>query len=123
MVGEDTRRVAADQAWGFPLVKYRVVVLPRAKQDGREIDNYLAIRNPAAADRFAENLQATIDLQASLPTPGTPWLTENPALANLRWTRVSGFTNYLVFLRISGTVMEVVRILHASRDLEAVLGT
>ena len=100
---------------------YTIIVLPQAKRDAGDIDAYLAERNPAAADRFVRNLQATLELQASIPTPGMPWLSENPALAQIRWTRVKGFENYLVFLRISGSLMEVVRILHGARDLEAIL--
>ncbi len=100
---------------------YVVRVLPRAKQDGQEIDDYLSAHNVAAADRFGEQLQATIDLQAAIPTPGSRWMTDNPLLAELRWTRVKGFRQYIVFMKVRGTLLEIVRILHASRDLESVL--
>jgi toxin ParE1/3/4 len=103
-------------------VKYQIIVLPQAKQDAQDIDNYRSARNPAAADRFWKNLQGTLELQASISTPGIAWVSENPATASLRWTRVKGFRNYLVFLRVVGRAMEVVRILHGARDLEPLLG-
>jgi toxin ParE1/3/4 len=102
-------------------VKYHVVVLPRAKGDTHDIDDYLSAHNPAVADRFFENLQATLDLQAALATPGSPWISRNPALVDLRWTRVKGFANYVIFLRVRGHILEVVRLLHAAQDLEAAL--
>jgi toxin ParE1/3/4 len=104
-------------------VNYQIIVLSQAAEDALAIDSYLATHNPSAADRFSGNLQQTLELQASIPTPGTPWLSDNPALANLRWTRVKGFRKYLVFLRMIGTDMQVVRILHSARDLEALLGS
>jgi toxin ParE1/3/4 len=102
-------------------VTYTVIVLPQAKDDARDIDHYLAERSSSAADRFTKSLQSTIELQASIPTPGIPWPSYNPALAGLRWTRVKGFPKYLLFLRTHGNVMEIIRILHSSRDLDALL--
>lgn len=102
-------------------MKYQLVVLPSAQQDARTIDDFLTEKNPAAAERFFEDLQATLVLQASLSTPGSPWISTNPALFDLRWTRVKNFHSYLLFLRLRGTVLELVRILHASRDLDSEL--
>jgi toxin ParE1/3/4 len=104
-------------------MKHRIVVLPRAKQDAREIDSYLAERNPAAADRFSQNLEETVNRHAAVPTPGMPWLSEDPELADLRWTRVHGFENYLVFFCVRGGNLEVVRVLHGARDIGSILGT
>jgi toxin ParE1/3/4 len=64
---------------------------------------------------------ATLTLQASMATPGSPWVSRNPAIANLRWTRVKGFKNYLVFFRVNSTTIEVARVLHGARDLESLL--
>lgn len=123
MVGQDTGGVAAGPRAEIATVKYRIVVLPRAKGDLQEIDDYLAAANAAAADRFAENVRKTLQLQASLPTPGSPWHSLNPALAGLRWTRVKGFRKYLIFMRIEESVLYVVRVLHGARDLEPLLGS
>lgn len=90
MVGQVQGRVETRASRGCAAVRYHVVVLPRAKRDAHEIDDYLSGHNPAAADRFFENLQATLDLQAAIATPGSPWITRNPALGDLRWTRVKG---------------------------------
>lgn len=99
---------------------YGIVVLPQAKADAAAIYDYLAERNPSAADNFVDKLMATL-LQASMATPGSPWISHNPATADLRWTRVKDFKNYLVFFRVKATTIEVSRILHGARDLEGLL--
>jgi len=121
MVGQDQGGVETRPSGSHAAVKYQVVVLPRTKRDAHDIDGYLAARNPAVADRFHENLQATLNLQAALATPGSPWISPNPALADLRWTRVKGFASYVIFLKVRGHTLDVVRVLHAAQDLEAAL--
>jgi plasmid stabilization system protein ParE len=75
VVGPDESAVEAEPR-GDPLVTYQTIMLPRAKSDAADIDAYLAANNPAAADRFAHNLEQTLRLQASIPTPGSSWLSK-----------------------------------------------
>ena len=122
MVGQDAAGVAK-LSWARLAVRFQIIILPQAKRDAREIDEFLAAQDPAVADRFLENLQSTLELQASIPTLGSPWISQNPATASLRWTRVRAFTKYVIFLRVIGSVMEVVRIIHGARDLDELLGS
>ena len=121
MVGSDEAAMEAASQRKCRPVKYQIIVLPRAKADASDIYDYLANHNAAAAERFADNLEYTLSLQASIPTPGSPWLSTNPLLSDIRWTRVKGFRRYLIFLRVREAEMEVVRIIHGARDLESLL--
>jgi toxin ParE1/3/4 len=94
---------------------------PQSIEDAVAIYHTLTEQSPAAARRFWENLHATLDLQASISTPGSPWISENKRSTDLRWTRVKGFKNYLIFFRVNSTTIEVTRILHGARDLENLL--
>jgi len=103
-------------------VKYRAVILPRADLDQAEIYSYLAQQSAAIAHRFLDSVEQTIQGVCSTTTPGMPWLTTNPRLADLRWTKVTGFPNHLLFFRVAGEAVEFVRVLHGARDLHAILG-
>jgi toxin ParE1/3/4 len=46
---------------------------------------------------------------------------ENLALRGLRWWRVKGFKRYIIFYRPSLQGIEVLRVLHAARDIEGIL--
>jgi toxin ParE1/3/4 len=102
-------------------VKYRATLSPRAELDEAEIYEYLAARSAVAAHRFIDQLAETLRRMCLIPTPGMPWISENPRVAGLRWTRVRGFRKYLVFFRVTGDVIEVCRILHGARDLDSLL--
>jgi toxin ParE1/3/4 len=43
-------------------------------------------------------------------------------LAGMRMWLVEGFENYLIFYRTTVAGIEVIRILHARRDIESILG-
>ena len=103
-------------------MKYRVIILSRAEFDEAEIYDYLAERSAAAAQRFIDKVDDTLQRISSTPTPGIAFHSENPKLAGLRWTKVRDFPKHLIFFRLSGDLIEVARILHGARDLATVLG-
>jgi toxin ParE1/3/4 len=102
-------------------VSYRVLILPRAEADEAEILDYLAERSLRVAQRFLDCVEQTLDREALMPTPGMPWNSPDSELRELRWKRVTGFPNYLLFFRLSDGKLEVVRVLHGARDLEQLL--
>ena len=44
----------------------------------------------------------------------------HPELAHLRFRRVSGFPNHVIFYFVHADAIEVLRILHGAQDLDAV---
>jgi toxin ParE1/3/4 len=102
-------------------VKYRPIIRSRAKRDEAEIADYLAQRDLALALRFTDSLDATIQKLCDDASPGMPCTFQDPRLAGLRWAKVTGFPNHLVFFRIEADCLIVMRVLHGARDLEGLL--
>lgn len=57
---------------------------------------------------------------AITPGIGEPWPSADPRLAGLRVGRIEGFENHLIFYRNDRPGIEIVRVLHGSRDIEGV---
>jgi toxin ParE1/3/4 len=102
-------------------VKYRVTILPRAEFDEAEFYEYLARHSATTAQRFVDKVNETLRRLCLHSTPGMPWTSENPKLAGLRWAKIRGFPKHLIFFRLGDERIEVVRILHGSRDIESLL--
>jgi toxin ParE1/3/4 len=56
-----------------------------------------------------------------MPNIGEPWFSRNTRLAGLRVSRVEGFKAHLIFYLSSDVGIEIIRVLHASRDLGSIL--
>lgn len=97
----------------------KIVRRRRATQDIDEHAAYIAARNPQAAYRFLEMVEETFDLLARQPRIGSRRL--DPVVAGLRAFPVRTLRSYIVLYFVSGDRMQIVRVVHASRDLEAVL--
>ena len=93
----------------------------KAAQDAEEIADYIAKESLAAAVRFLENVESTLRDLAAFPGAGSPFESEHPELANLRFRRVKGFPNHVVFYVEHTHAIEVVRILYGARDLDTEL--
>jgi toxin ParE1/3/4 len=86
---------------------------PSARRDILEIENYIAERSESSAETFLDALNEKCQL-----------LADNPAMGRSRLELGKGVRsfpcgNYLVFYRLVGENIEVLRVLHASRDLLA----
>jgi len=95
----------------------RMIVLPAAKADLIEIGDYIAVDNPARAMSFIAEIEAVIfEKIADRPTsyPARPELA--PGLRAARHGR------YLIFFLLAADRIEIVRVLHGSRDLGGTFG-
>lgn len=45
----------------------------------------------------------------------------NPRLVDVRQQAIKGFKRYLVFYRVTDTGVEILRVIHSARDIEAIL--
>jgi plasmid stabilization system protein ParE len=75
-----------------------------------------------AALRFLQALDETIVFIAEFPDLGSPWESPNPRHADLRYFLVRGFENYVVVCRRYEQHVLIVRIFHASQNIEELLG-
>jgi toxin ParE1/3/4 len=90
-----------------------------ARLDIMDIVRHIGAANPTAAARFTKAVRETEELLLASPGIGTLRDCADPALAGMRWHSVRGFRRYLVFYLPRSDGIEVVRVLHGARDLEA----
>ncbi len=91
-----------------------LVVRPRALTDLAEIWAYVAEGSPTRADTFADLLTAKFEAFARLPGMGRL----RPELAEDLHSIAVG--RYVIFYRAIYRCVEIVRVLHGSRDIEAI---
>ncbi len=95
----------------------RFVLTQRAKQDVNEIWDYIATDNIEAADRVLDALDRAIVKLAK--TPGIGHWREELTGKRHRFFLVH---SYLIVYRPETKPLQIIRILHASRDLQNTLG-
>ena len=101
-----------------------VVRLPGALRDLNEAAAYIQRHGgPERAIRFLRQADATFHRLAGLPNSGTPFEPDEPRLAGLRYLPISRFRKFLAFYRPTADGIEVLRVLHGSRDLAGILAT
>jgi plasmid stabilization system protein ParE len=95
----------------------RFVLTPRARQDVDDIWDYIANDNIEAADRVLEALEEAMFKLAKSPGMGH-WREE---LTDKRH-RFFLVYSYLVVYRHETKPLQIIRVLHASRDVQSILG-
>lgn len=92
----------------------------------RDVDGQLAHLAGEAGERtalaFLEGLESTFRLLVAHPELGSARALADSRLAGLRVHPVRGFPRVLVFYLTEDSVLEVVRVLHSSRDVKGLLG-
>lgn len=97
----------------------RLSISPRAKADIRAIWTYLALESgrEEVADRVVDSLNRTFIRLRHSPSLGRD--RKDDLRQGLR-SHPSG--RYLVFYRVDNGTVRIVRVLHGSRDIPAILG-
>ena len=99
-----------------------VWLTPRARRDIVELATFIGRENLQAADRFFDQVDQLCDLLAASPEVGSLFSVANPRLQGMRVLRISTFPNHLAFFMPVDGGVQVVRVLHGARDLDAVFG-
>jgi toxin ParE1/3/4 len=94
----------------------RLVFSPEAILDLEEQAAFIAKDNPDAAEYFLESVESTTKRLKRFPGLGSPRQIGN---VTFRLVRLSGFPKHAVAYRSTDDTIEVVRIVHASRDLNS----
>jgi toxin ParE1/3/4 len=97
----------------------KITKTPQAKEDLLELADYLARHNVDAALRFLDAAEAAFELLVGMPEIGTLCRFKAPQAAGLRVWSIKDFENYLVFYRPTDTGIDVIRVIHGARDIEA----
>ena len=87
--------------------RQRQLVAPRADLTGPVLR--VAVLGAAVGDAVALLLEN--------PQPGSPRDFRSPHAQGIRSWAPQGFPNYLIFYKVSGDDIEVIRFLHGARDL------
>lgn len=95
------------------------VIRPRAVRDIDDHTEYLA-RNASVnvALRFQQMLEELLADIKAFPEMGAPWESTDATLTGMRYRILRRFNNHVVFFRTTDDHIEIVRVLHASQDLE-----
>lgn len=95
----------------------RVTRRPLAEADILDIWDYIAEDSLAEADRWLDKLDEKLSLWATQPTMGRQRDELAPGI------RSFAFGRYVVFFQPVPDGIDVVRVLHASRDIDASFGS
>lgn len=93
------------------------LLTPRAEQDISDIWDYIAGDNIEAADRVLDALEQALYKLAK--NPGVGYMREELADRRHRFFLVY---SYLIVYRFETHPVQVIRVLHAARDVQSILG-
>jgi toxin ParE1/3/4 len=98
------------------LIKRPIVI-----QDLIDIATYISYENLDAGDRFLYAAESTFQLIAKAPGIGRLSGFISPEVSQVRQYPVKGFKNYLILYELTADTIDVIRVLHGSRNLEQTL--
>ncbi|MSR56798.1 MAG: type II toxin-antitoxin system RelE/ParE family toxin [Planctomycetaceae bacterium] len=101
------------------IVKYRLFVFPEADRDLEELAGYIARTSEASALRFYDAVEHTYGRIVAAPESVALYGFTRAEMTDLRVRSVRGFPNHLIFYRALHGEVQIVRLLHAARDLSA----
>ena len=102
-------------------MKLRLALKPQADRDINNQFEYIAKDNLETAIRFYEAAFRAFDVLLTNPHIGPARDFGNPELKDIRIWLVKGFEKYLIFYRATDERVEILRVLHAARDIDSIL--
>jgi toxin ParE1/3/4 len=102
-------------------MSHKIHITSLATQDIEHHVAYLKNESEKIALCFFDAMRSTFTRIARMPKMGRPFPLKNPRLAGLRKWQIKGFENYLIFYFEQSEEIQILRILHGSRDVVSVL--
>jgi toxin ParE1/3/4 len=93
--------------------------MPEVRRDLLELADHISHDNLDAALRFLDAVERMFQFLAMNREVGQLCQFADPESAGLRAWPVEGFRNHLVFYRATDDGVDIVRVLHGARDIEA----
>lgn len=94
----------------------------QAQEDVDAIAHYIAGDNPEAVERFFAALDDLCELLMHASDIGSTRIFQSPLLLGMRIIPLKKFEKYLVFYRLHGDDIEIIRVIHGARDYPAFFG-
>ena len=99
-----------------------IVRRPSALEDLVDLADHIALDNIEAASRFLKAAEESFRDLERMPLMGSAREYRNSEFSAIRMWRVKGFRRYLIFYRPIEDGIEIVRVIHSSRDIAALFG-
>jgi toxin ParE1/3/4 len=99
----------------------QIAIRPQAQFDIADLASYLNRHSARVADRFLCECEATFQLLLTSPEIGSLYPTSAPRHQGIRVFPVREFPNHVVFYFSKEAGIEIVRVVHGARDLNAAL--
>jgi toxin ParE1/3/4 len=97
-------------------VSGRITWRAAAEQDLTEAYLYIGADSPEAAERLLDAVGTALSLLLENPEAGGVREFDSPRAQDIRSWAPREFPSYLIFYRVDGSDIEVVRFLHGARD-------
>ena len=101
--------------------KRSLAVRPQARLDLVELATYISRDSADAAWRLLDAAEETFEFLAMNSQAGAIYSTKNAQLVGLRVFQIRDFPNHLSFYLERELSIEIVRVLHGARNVDAVL--
>ena len=101
---------------------YQIFKRPQAERDIEECFVFIAEENLDAGVYFLVAVEDSLEQIAKFPEIGKKREFQDKRFENLRMWRVKKYENYLIFYKVTEDRIEMVRLLHGSRDIEDLFG-
>lgn len=95
---------------------------PEARAGIRELADWIADRDADLALAFLDAVDEVLRNLLEMPEIGAPRTFKNPDLRGVRMWPIPKFPERLIFYRPTEAGIEVIHVLHASRDYRRILG-
>ena len=95
----------------------RVIWRAAAEADLSDAYLYIGADSTEAAERLLDAVSDAVALLLENPYAGNPREFRSPRARGVRSWAPQGFPNHLIFYKVSGDNIEVIRFLHGARDL------
>lgn len=99
-------------------MSYEIFKRPQAERDIEECFVYIAEDNLDAGVIFLVAVEDSLEQLAKFPLLGKQRQFQDKRFQNVRMWVVRGYENYLIFYDVTETTIEVIRVLHGSRNIE-----
>jgi toxin ParE1/3/4 len=100
----------------------RFILSPEALGDLDIIHEHIAQDNPEAAGRVIEAAYRFCVILGQHPELGRERHFPGKGAAGIRSFIITDFPNYVIFYRIQDGVVQIVRVLHGARNIDAISG-
>ncbi len=91
---------------------------PQAERDIEECFVFIAEDNLDTGVYFLAAVEDSLEQTAKYPLIGKQRNFADKQFQNVRMWRVKGFESYLIFYAVTENQIEMIRLLHSSRDIE-----